>query len=171
MTSSHLDFHREIASGAASRLVWREYGHVDLNLAAPERVGHHTGRDLTRAVPNNPAPEDSARSRETASKVAQPPWAECGLGVMSRTGRAARCLWNPTSKVCSSAKCGQLTRHPEHLMIVSTFGRYLSRSAHDHETAGPRSEPCQPPARAGASPRQEPEPAPAPRQEPQLSQT
>src|SRR5215472_9926530 len=29
-------------------LVWCEDGHVDLDLVAPERIGHHTGRDLTR---------------------------------------------------------------------------------------------------------------------------
>jgi hypothetical protein len=38
-------------------LVGREDGHVDLDLAAPERSGYHVGRDLTRfARPFCPTP-------------------------------------------------------------------------------------------------------------------
>ena len=67
----------------APRLVRRQNTHVDLDPATPQRIGHHTDRDLTRCRVNTSAPEYSTQSRHTALTAFR-------LAVCSEGRRAGR---------------------------------------------------------------------------------
>jgi hypothetical protein len=85
-----------------------------------------------------------------------------GLSALARTTCPASAIASPSSSPASDHAPDSIhsilqrirlfgnprskPRHPARLagsfMIVSSFGRYLSQSAHDHETAGPREIRC-----------------------------
>ena len=53
----------------APRLVRRQNTHVDLDPATPQRIGHHTDRDLTRRHVKHISSRNSIQSQQTALKA------------------------------------------------------------------------------------------------------
>ena len=53
----------------APRLVRRQNTHVDLDPATPQRIGHHTDRDLTRLHVKHISSRNSIQSQQTALKA------------------------------------------------------------------------------------------------------